>query len=83
MYRLTLEIADALTFTPPHPMRTLYLCASRIAWRLLVLGGLAVRCSAGRLVAVPSQHLITRLTGSIHVSVLPSLLDPGQWSPTP
>lgn len=41
MYRLMLEMADALTFTLPHPLHTLYLCASRIAWRLL--GGLAVR----------------------------------------
>jgi hypothetical protein len=41
MYRLMLEMADALTFTLPHPLHTLYLCASRIARRLL--GGLAVR----------------------------------------
>ena len=41
MYRLMLKMADALTFTLPHPLHTLYLCASRIAWRLL--GGLAVR----------------------------------------
>ena len=76
-----LEMADALTFTLPHPLHTLYLCASRIAHGVFLGDS---RC-AGRLVAVPSQKQpnYPPCTGSIHVSVLPGLLDPGQWSLTP